>query len=338
MVRKNSKISEGIKLKLNVNIMQQYISNYIKRNEIYYEPKKKDMNHNEIEEKPNEIHQETNQNETNQKINPKEPKFISCSNSFIALTRLVEVIINDIISNTLPKCKKNDFDLYVMTYDGINCSIITDPNLHNNYYKYISSFNSLNNYIAELAPFNYINEYIKVEYEKVMVEKKAFNFLSFIVVSVLNEILYTMSCIIKFTHKSCFNVEMVSAVCEIIFKDNLKSILITKLDETNTLYKQYKEKLREEAAKKKEGENKDIKEVKDEKTDDNKEEKTNENEQEKNNENKEEKTEEVNDKKGKDDKKEEKEIKKDDKKETIKELKKEVNKINKVVTKVVNKK
>ena len=315
MVRKNSKISEGIKLKLNVNIMQQYINNYVQRNEIYYEPKKKEV-------KPNET---------------QEQKHISCSNSFIAFTRLIEVIIKDIVDNTLPKCKKNDFDLYVMTYDGINCSIITDPNLHNNYYKYINSFNSLNNYIAELAPYNYINEYIKVEYEKVMVEKKAFNFLSFIIVSILNEILYTMSCIIKFTHKSCFNVEMVSAVCEIIFKDNLKSILITKLDETNTLYKQYKEKLREEAAKKKEGENKDIKEVKDEKTDD-KEEKTNINEQEKNNENKEVKTEEVDDKKVKDDKKEEKEIKKDDKKEAIKELKKEVNKINKVVTKVVNKK
>ena len=319
MVRKNSKISEGIKLKLNVNIMQQYINNYIQRNEIYYEPKKKEI-------KPNE---------------PQEQKHVSCSSSFIALTRLVEVIVKDIVDKSLPKCKKNDFDLYVMTYDGINCSIITDPNLHNNYYKYINSFNSLNNYIAELAPFNYINEYIKVEYEKVMVEKKAFNFLSFIVVSVLNEILYTMSCIIKFTHKSCFNVEMVLAVCEIIFKDNLKSILITKLDETNNLYKQYKEKLKEEAAKKKEGENKDIKEVKDEKTDDNKEEDVN--EQEKNNEKKEVKTEEVDDKKEikteeKEIKAEEKNIKKDDKKEAIKELKKEVNKINKVVTKVVNKK
>lgn len=305
MVRKNNKISEGIKLKLNVNIMHQYINNYIQRNEIYYEPKKKEI-------KPNET---------------QELKHISCSSSFIALTKLVEVIVKDIVDNSLPKCKKNDFDLYVMTYDGINCSIITNPYLHNNYYKYISSYNNLNNYIAELAPFNYINEYIKVEYEKVMVEKKAFNFLSFIIVSILNEILYTMSCIIKFTHKSCFNVEMVSAVCKIIFKDNLKSILITKLDETNTLYKQYKEKLREEAAKKKEGENKDIKEVNDEKTDEKKEEKTDENEQEKNNENKEMKTEVPDDKK-----------EKDDKKEAIKELKKEVNKINKVVTKVVNKK
>ena len=259
MVRKNSKISEGIKLKLNVNIMQQYISNYIKRNEIYYEPKKKDMNHNEIEEKSNEIHQETNQNETNQKINPKEPKFISCSNSFIALTSLVEVIINDIISNTLPKCKKNDFDLTVITYDGLNCSIITDQNLHNNYYKYITSFNNLNNYIAELASYNYINEYIDIEFPKIMVEQKASNFLSFIVVSILNEILYTMSCIIKFTHKSCFSVEMVIAVCNIIFKDNLKSILITKLGETDKLYKQYKEKLKIEAAKKKdEAEKKDV--------------------------------------------------------------------------------
>ena len=284
MVRKNSKISEGIKLKLNVNIMQQYINNYIQRNEIYYEPKKKEI-------KPNET---------------QEPKHISCSSSFIALTRLVEVIVKDIVDNSLPKCKKNEFDLYVMTYDGINCSIITDPNLHNNYYKYISSFNSLNNYIAELAPFNYINEYIKVEYEKVMVEKKAFNFLSFIIVSVLNEILYTMSCIIKFTHKSCFSVEMVLAVCEIIFKDNLKSIVITKLDETNNLYKQYKEKLKEEAAKKKEGEN-IPKEIKDEKDT---------NETEKNN----------------DENKEIKEEEKDDK-EPIKEPKKEVNKINKVINK-----
>ena len=92
-----------------------------------------------------------------------------------------------------------------------------------------------------------------------MVEQKASNFLSFIVVSILNEILYTMSCIIKFTHKSCFSVEMVIAVCNIIFKDNLKSILITKLGETDKLYKQYKEKLKIEAAKKKdEAEKKDV--------------------------------------------------------------------------------
>ncbi len=49
MVRKNSKISEGIKLKLNVNIMQQYINNYVQRNEIYYEPKKKEVKPNETQ-------------------------------------------------------------------------------------------------------------------------------------------------------------------------------------------------------------------------------------------------------------------------------------------------
>ena len=122
MVRKNSKISEGIKLKLNVNVMQQYVINYIQRNEIYYEPKKKDTNPDETQEQ----------------------KYISCSSSFIALTRLVEVIIIDIVNNTLPKCKKNNFDLKVMSYDAINCSIITDPNLHNNYYKYITFFNKSN--------------------------------------------------------------------------------------------------------------------------------------------------------------------------------------------------
>ena len=111
MVRKNSKISDGIKLKLNVNVMQQYVTSYIQRNEIYYEPKKKEINTDE----------------------PQEPKNISCSSSFIALTRLVEVIVNDIVNNTLPKCKKDNFGLNVMSYDAINCSIITDPNLHNNY-------------------------------------------------------------------------------------------------------------------------------------------------------------------------------------------------------------
>ena len=322
MVRKNSKISDGIKLKLNVNVMQQYVTSYIQRNEIYYEPKKK-------ETKPDEAQEQKN---------------ISCSSSFIALTRLVEVIVNDIVNNTLPKCKKDNFGLNVMSYDAINCSIITDQNLHNNYYKYTINFNSGNNYIAELAQYNYIKEFIDSNYEKLMIERKGSNFLSFIVISILNEILYIMTCIIKYTHKSCFTIEMVSTVCSIIFKDNLKSLLIQNIDETDKLYKQYKEKLKEEAAKKKEEEEtKKAKEIKDENTENKNEESKNEeskneeskNEESKNEESKNEESKNEENKneenKNEESKNEESKEGKNNKKEEIKKVIKKVNKINKII-------
>ena len=39
MVRKFSKISKIVELKLNANVIQQYINNYIKQHELIYNPK-----------------------------------------------------------------------------------------------------------------------------------------------------------------------------------------------------------------------------------------------------------------------------------------------------------
>ena len=256
MVHKISKVSQFINLKLNASIIQQYINKYIQNNHIVYIPKKKDISiKKEVQTTPEKEHTIDNSN-----------RLVSCSNSFVTIARLVELVINDIIDNSLSKCKKNEIGLNVLNYDSLIMNITINHNLYKNYYKYINDFNESIDYINILAPYNYIKEYIDLEYpNSLMVDNTSINLLSFIIISILNDILYSMSAIIKFTKKSYFTTEMVIVSCSILFKEPLKTIIATKLEETGKSYKQYKDMIKEQAKQRKnEKNNTQLKEVNEE--------------------------------------------------------------------------
>lgn len=261
MVHKISKVSQFINLKLNASVIQQYINKYIQNNHIVYIPKKKDIsikidNKKEVQTIPEKKHTIDNSDH-----------LVSCSNSFVTIARLVELVINDIIDNSLSKCKKNEIGLNVLNYDSLIMNITINHNLYKNYYKYIHYFNESIDYINILAPYNYIKEYIDLEYpNSLMIDNTSINLLSFIIISILNDILYSMSAIIKFAKKSYFTTEMVIVSCSILFKEPLKTIIATKLEETGKSYKQYKDMIKEQVKQRKnEKNNTQLKSVEDDK-------------------------------------------------------------------------
>ena len=251
MVHKISKMSQFINLKLNASIIRQYINKYIQNNDIVYTPKKKDMPIEQEQTMDNKTKQDTLRKQTDNSDH-----LVSCSNSFVTIARLVELVINDIIDNSLSKCKKNDICLNVLNYDSLIMNITINHNLYKNYYKYINDFNESIDYINILAPYNYIKEYIDLEYpNSLMIDNTSINLLSFIIISIINDILYSMSAIIKFTKKSYFTTEMVIVSCSILFKEPLKTIITTKLEETGKSYKQYKDVMKEQAEQRKKEKN-----------------------------------------------------------------------------------
>ena len=264
MVRKISLISQQVHLKLNANVIQQYINNYIKQHEILYDPKKKENEQENKDEpkqdnnEPQNVNVEENEQDESKKKKkkPEGPRYVACSTSFITLTKLVEIIIDDIINNTLKKCKTIELGLYVISYEALNYNIVMNPNLFINYNRFIYNYDESLNYISMLAQYNYIKEYLDLSQpSKLIVDNKAINFLSFIVISVLNEILNALSYIIQYSHKSYFNSDMVATACGIIFKEPLKSILIKHLEETDKEYKQVRLEKALKAQEKKNSEN-----------------------------------------------------------------------------------
>lgn len=215
MVKKTSKLSSTLSLKINANIIKYYIEKYIKNNNMTY-----------ISTKNND-HDNT--------------KFISYSSSYISITKLIELIINDIIDNTLTKCKKNDIGLNILSYDDILSNITVNNELRQTYYKYIFNYDHLLNYTNIIAPFDYIKDYIDLEYPaSLMLDYQTTNFISYLVVSIVNELLNIMYLMIKYAKKSYFTPNTLLTAISIIFRDPLKTKLLYKLEEINTSYVQYK--------------------------------------------------------------------------------------------------
>ncbi len=259
MVRKFSKISEKLHLKLNANIIQQYINDYIKKNNVLYVPKKKDDKNesnvpndsndsnesNEITEEKIEIKNEIvddNSQQTDKKKRKKHdgPKYIACSTSYITLTKLVELLIDDIIKPALKNSITNELQLHVITFEAIQYNIAVNEHLYNNYYKYIRKYDDTLNYNRMLAPYDYVKEYLDMaKPDKLYVNEKALNLISFLIVSILNDVLEAMTYIITYVHKSYFNTEMIMTVCNILFKgDDFKATLKLELEEIDNIYKQ----------------------------------------------------------------------------------------------------
>ena len=228
MVRKTNKLTTNINLNINVNIIKQYIQKYIKLNNLKSSDYKKPNNNLEHQPEINETSDEDH-------------KYISVGNSHVTITSLVEQIINQLISDSIVSAEKNNTGLYIINYDRLRFSLLTVPNLKDNFMKYDYGYDHQINYSEILSPnYNYMINYIdKIHPKSIHIIESGINYINYILIRLINDILNAMKCILLYNKKTFFNAKMVIVACSILLTNPLQSTINVKLEETIGFYTEF---------------------------------------------------------------------------------------------------
>jgi len=192
---------------------------------------------------------------------------ITCGNSIYALSALMDLVVYYIMDKVSKNndIKENELGIKNISYEMIEKEIYKNNDMRYNFLNYILTFNENKINYTGLFIFNekVIREFVDNKFTKrIKLDNKSINFLSYILIDILNETINNAYILMKYYDKTQMNLNIILHICMIKFKGEFLNTIKIRLEDTMKLIEQINEenrKLNEEKNNKKEDEEKEIK-------------------------------------------------------------------------------
>ena len=220
---RSNKINDFFNLTFNANYIKKLLINEINIRK-YNITKTKEIN-----------------NDNNKKENKEINSPISITNSYIIITKFIELLITDIIKETMPFCNKDITNtIYIMTFNDIKNGINNSELLKSNFYSQLLDYNDKYTYQSEVISFEAIKNYVLTINKCIRLENDAYRFLIYLIYYNISLFLKTSYEIMKCFNKTKIISKIINASWNIMYKDKFLSHLLVEMDILIKLIDDYK--------------------------------------------------------------------------------------------------
>ena len=166
---------------------------------------------------------------------------ISISNSYIIITKFIELLLNDIIKETIPYCKKDITEtIYILSFNDIKYGINNSELLKSNFFIQLIDYNDKYTYQSDIISFDAIKNYILTINKCIRLENDAYRFLIYLIYYNISLFLKTSYEIMKCFNKTQITSKIINTSWNIMYKDKFLNHLLVETDILIKLIDDYK--------------------------------------------------------------------------------------------------
>ena len=166
---------------------------------------------------------------------------ISISNSYIIITKFIELLLNDIIKETIPYCKKDITEtIYILSFNDIKYGINNSELLKSNFFIQLIDYNDKYTYQSDIISFDAIKNYILTINKCIRLENDAYRFLIYLIYYNISLFLKTSYEIMKCFNKTQITSKIINTSWNIMYKDKFLNHLLVEMDILIKLIDDYK--------------------------------------------------------------------------------------------------
>lgn len=226
---RTNKINDFFNLTFNANYIKKLLLNEINiRNYNILKIKDKNNKNNDNKEKNNKENNEVN-------------TLISISNSYIIITKFIELLLNDIIKETIPYCKKDITDtIFILSFNDLKYGINNSDLLKSNFIIQLLEYNDKYTYQSEVLSYEALKNYILTINKCIRLENDAYRFLIYLIYYNISLFLKTSYEIMKCFNKTKITSKIINGSWNIIYKDKFLDHLLVEMDILIKLIDDYK--------------------------------------------------------------------------------------------------
>ena len=167
--------------------------------------------------------------------------YITISNSYIIITKFIELLLNDIIKEVLIYCKKDTTDtIYILSFNDLKYCITNSELLKQNFYIQLLDYNDKFTYQSDILKYETLKEYILTINNCIKLENDAYRFLIYLIYFNISLFLKTSYEILKCYNKTKINSKIINASWNIMYKDKFLNHLLIEMDILIKLIDDYK--------------------------------------------------------------------------------------------------